>query len=63
MFELQGKRVWVMRDNQGPDNGIEGVVERVNNKWIYVKVNDPSGSVLGVWINTDLQREIQVLAD
>lgn len=63
MFELQGKRIWVMRDNQGPDNGIEGTVERVSGKWIYLKVNDPSGTVVGVWINTDLQREIQVLHD
>lgn len=63
MFELQGKRIWVMRDNQGPDNGVEGTVERVSGKWIYLKVNDPSGTVVGVWINTDLQREIQVLHD
>lgn len=63
MFELVGKRVWIMRDHQGPDNGVEGKVERVNNQWIYVKVNDPSGNVVGVWINTDLQREIQVLSD
>jgi hypothetical protein len=63
MFELQGKRVWIMRDHQGPDNGIEGVVERVSGKWIYLRVTDPSGAVQGVWINTDLQREIQVLTD
>ncbi|HWI53515.1 MAG TPA: hypothetical protein VNT01_15340 [Symbiobacteriaceae bacterium] len=63
MFELQGKRIWVMRDLQGPDNGFEGTVERVAGKWIYVKTNDPSGVIAGVWINTDLQREIQVLGD
>lgn len=64
MFELIGKRVWVMRDLQGPDNGIEGVVEKVaREKWIYVRVDDPSGNVSGVWINTDLQREIQVLGE
>jgi RNase P/RNase MRP subunit p29 len=64
MFELIGKRVWVMRDRQGPDNGIEGVVEKVaKDKWIYIKVQDPTGTVTGVWINTDLQREIQVLAE
>jgi len=61
MMELVGKKVWVMRDNQGPDNGIAGMVERANGKWIYVKVEDPSGTTAGVWINTDLQREIQVL--
>lgn len=61
MFELQGKKVWVMRDIQGPDNGFAGTVERVSGKWIYVTVDDPSGSVEGIWINTDLQREIQVL--
>lgn len=63
MFELQGKKVWIMRDAQGPDNGFAGVVERVANKWIYVKVDDPSGNVTGIWVNTDLQREIQVLSD
>lgn len=63
MFELQGRKVWIMRDAQGADSGIAGLVERVNGKWIYVKVDDPSGTTLGVWINTDLQREIQVLAD
>lgn len=63
MMELIGKKVWIMRDTQGPDNGIPGLVERVSGKWIYVKVEDPSGSVVGAWINTDLQREIQVLND
>lgn len=63
MFELQGKRVWVMRDAQGPDAGFEGVVERVSGNWIYVKVTDPSGTTLGIWLNLDLQREIAVLAD
>ena len=63
MFELQGKRVWIMRDNQGPENGFAGVVERVSGKWVYVRVDDPSGGTQGVWINTDLQREIQVLSD
>jgi hypothetical protein len=63
VLELQGKKVWVMRDTQGPDNGFAGVVERVNGKWLYVKVDDPSGGVVGIWINTDLQREIQVLGD
>lgn len=63
MFELQGKKIWVMRDIQGPDSGFVGVVERVAGKWIYVKVDDPTGGALGIWLNTDLQREIQVLAD
>lgn len=63
MFELQGKKVWVMRDSQGPDNGFTGTVERVSGKWVYIKVEDPQGTIMGVWINTDLQREIQVLGD
>lgn len=63
MLELVGKKVWVMRDTQGPDNGFAGMVERANGKWIYVRVDDPSGNVLGIWINTDLQREIQVLGN
>jgi len=62
MFELQGKKIWVMRDMQGPENGFSGTVEKVSGKWIYVKVDDPSGSVLGIWVNTDLQREIQILS-
>ncbi|HLN60349.1 MAG TPA: hypothetical protein VK464_02275 [Symbiobacteriaceae bacterium] len=63
MMELIGKKIWIMRDTQGPDNGFEGRVERVNNKWIYIAIDDPSGGVAGAWINTDLQREIQVLND
>jgi hypothetical protein len=63
MLELQGKKVWIMRDAQGPENGFAGVVERVSGKWIFVKVDDASGSTAGIWINTDLQREIQVLSD
>lgn len=63
MLELQGKKVWIMRDIQGPDNGFTGIVERVSGKWIFVRVDDPSGGVEGIWINTDLQREIQILAD
>ncbi|MGE5675147.1 MAG: hypothetical protein ACM3XM_14960 [Mycobacterium leprae] len=63
MLELQGKKVWIMRDNQGPENGFTGIVERVRDKWIYVKVDDPSGGVVGIWINLDLQREIQILGD
>lgn len=61
MFELQGKRVWIRRDGEGGD-GFEGMVERVSGKWIYVKVDDPAGTTLGIWVNTDLQREIAVLA-
>lgn len=63
MFELQGKKVWIMRDHQGPDSGFAGVVERVAGKWIYVRVDDPSGGTAGIWLNTDLQREIAVLND
>lgn len=65
MFELIGKRVWVMRDHmQGNDAGFEGIVEKVaKEKWIYIRVEDPSGQVSGAWINTDLQREIQVLGE
>lgn len=61
MLELQGKKVWVMRDTQGPDNGFDGIVERVSGNWIYVRVTDPSGTVSGIWINLNLQREIQIL--
>lgn len=62
MFEVQGKRVWIRRD--GTDNdGFEGIVERVSGKWIYVRVDDPAGQTLGIWVNTDLQREIAILAD
>jgi len=61
MLELQGKKVWVMRDTQGPDNGFAGTVERVSGNWIYVRVDDPSGNVSGIWINLNLQREIQIL--
>lgn len=62
MFELQGKRVWIRRDGAG-DDGFEGVVEKVSGKFIYVRVDDPAGQTLGIWVNTDLQREIAVLAD
>lgn len=63
MMMFQGKKVWVLRDAQGPDAGFHGVVERVDGKWIYVTVDDPSGTTLGIWVNTDLQREIAILAD
>lgn len=63
MFELQGKRIWVLRDVQTSGEGFEGVVERVAGKWIYVKINDPAGVTQGIWLNTDLQREIAVLTD
>lgn len=63
MMMLQGKKVWVMRDAQGPDSGFHGVVERVDGKWIFVKVDDPSGTTLGIWVNTELQREIAILTD
>lgn len=60
MFELQGKRIYVPR----PDgSGFEGIVERVQTKWVFVKVEDPSGQTQGIWVNTDLQREIEVRAD
>lgn len=60
MLELQGKRVFIPR----PDGtGYEGIVERVQSKWIYVAVEDPAGQTLGFWVNTDLQREIEVRAD
>lgn len=63
MLQLIGKNVWVMRDAQGPDSGFAGVVERVDGKWLYVKVDDPSGGTQGIWVNTDLQREIAILTD
>jgi hypothetical protein len=62
MLELQGKRVWIRRDGAG-DDGFEGVVQRVSGKFIYVKVDDPQGVTQGIWVNTDLQREIAVLSD
>ncbi len=62
MFELQGKKVWIPRDALG-ENGFEGRVERVSGKWLCIKVGDPQGVTECIWINSDLQREIQVLAD
>jgi hypothetical protein len=63
MLMLQGKKVWIMRDALGADAGFHGVVERVEGKWIYVRVEDPSGTTQGIWVNTDLQREIAILTD
>lgn len=62
MLELQGRRVWIRRDGAG-DDGFEGVVQKVSGDFIYVKVNDPQGVTLGIWLNTKLQREIAVLSD
>jgi hypothetical protein len=57
---LDGKRVFIRRD--GEDSGFDGVVTQVRGKWIYVAVADPDPSGFdGIWINTDLQREIAVL--
>lgn len=63
MLMLQGKRVWIARDSQGPDAGFHGVVERVDGKWLFIKVEDPSGTTQGIWVNSDLQREIAILTD
>jgi len=63
MMQLMGKKVWIPRDQHGPDAGFYGIVERVDGKWIYVKVDDPSGTTQGIWVNTELQREISVLTD
>ncbi len=63
MMQLMGKKVWIPRDALGPDAGFYGIVERVDSKWIYVKVDDPSGTTQGIWVNTELQREISVLTD
>ncbi|MGQ9558772.1 MAG: hypothetical protein ACUVTU_12580 [Desulfurispora sp.] len=57
---LQGKRVFIRRD--GEDNGFDGVVTQVKGKWIYVAVADPDPAGFdGIWVNTDLQREIGIL--
>lgn len=61
MMMLMGKKVWIMTDSQGRDAGFHGVVERVEGKWIFVKVDDPEGTTAGIWVNTDLQREIAIL--
>ncbi len=57
---LNGKRVFIRRD--GEESGFDGVVTQVKGKWIYVAVADadPVGFD-GIWVNTDLQREIAVL--
>lgn len=57
---LDGKRVFIRRDREG--DGFDGVVTMVRGKWIYVAVADadPSGFD-GIWVNTELQREIAVL--
>jgi hypothetical protein len=57
---LDGKRVFIRRDRE--DNGFDGVVTQVKGKWIYVAVSDPDPVGFdGIWVNTDLQREIAVL--
>jgi len=57
---LKGTRVFIRRD--GEDQGFDGVVTEVRGKWIYVAVSDPDPSGFdGIWVNTDLQREIGVL--
>lgn len=57
---LDGKRVFIRRD--GEDSGFDGVVTQVRGKWIYVAVADPDPSGFdGIWVNTELQREIGVL--
>lgn len=57
---LDGRRVFIRRDHE--DSGFDGVVTQVKGKWIYVTVADadPSGFD-GIWVNTELQREIGVL--
>ncbi|HHW42827.1 hypothetical protein GFC01_15550 [Desulfofundulus thermobenzoicus] len=57
---LDGKRVFIRRDRE--DQGFDGVVTQVRGKWIYVAVADPDPDGFdGIWVNTDLQREIAVL--
>ena len=57
---LNGKRIFIRRD--GEDAGFDGVVTEVRGKWVLVAVADPDPSGFdGIWINTELQREIAVL--
>ena len=57
---LSGKRIFIRRD--GEESGFDGVVTQVKGKWIYVAVADPDPVGFdGIWVNTDLQREISVL--
>ena len=57
---FDGKRVYIRRD--GETDGFDGVVTEVDGNWIYVEVADPAAEGFGgIWINTELQREIGVL--
>jgi hypothetical protein len=57
---LNGRRVFIRRD--GEESGFDGVVTQVKGKWIYVEVADPDPvGFHGIWVNTDLQREIAIL--
>jgi len=58
--KLHGKRVYVRRDSEG--DGFDGVVTDINGAWIFVEVADPDeNGYRGIWVNTELQREIGVL--
>lgn len=57
---LDGKRIYIRRD--GETDGFDGVVTEVDGNWIYVEVADPADDGFkGIWVNTELQREIGVL--
>lgn len=56
---LNGKHVFISRNE---NNGFDGVVTQVRDKWIYITVTDnDSAGFDGIWINTDQQREIGIL--
>lgn len=55
---LLGKRVYIRRD--GEDDGFDGVVTETKDNFIFVSVADPKNEVEGIWVNVNMQREIQV---
>lgn len=66
---LVGKRVQIRRDNEFLEDSDERWIDFFNGNvtlsaadWIYVQVDDPNGEFKGIWVNTNLQREIAVLS-
>lgn len=57
---LLGKRVYIRRDNE--DDGFDGVVTEAKGDHVFVAVADPKAEVEGIWVNVNLQREIQVMS-